>query len=103
MPPEVVEAVLGPRQGLFPGEVPRRHRVVEDETCAGDEVPAVGVEHAAVVAEVLKEAACRVMRDRIGAAPDDSGVPYGFERVLARLAAEAEGDFGSAPKAAATP
>jgi sugar phosphate isomerase/epimerase len=26
------------------------------------------------------------VRDRIGAAPDDSGVPYGFERVLARLA-----------------
>ncbi|MBU2667914.1 sugar phosphate isomerase/epimerase [Actinoplanes bogorensis] len=26
------------------------------------------------------------VRDRITAAPDDSGVPYGFERVLARLA-----------------
>jgi len=26
------------------------------------------------------------VRDRISAAPDDSGVPYGFERVLARLA-----------------
>lgn len=26
------------------------------------------------------------VRDRIAAAPDDSGVPYGFERVLARLA-----------------
>ncbi|MET8150801.1 sugar phosphate isomerase/epimerase [Actinoplanes sp. NPDC049668] len=26
------------------------------------------------------------VRDRINAAPDDSGVPYGFERVLARLA-----------------
>jgi sugar phosphate isomerase/epimerase len=26
------------------------------------------------------------VRDRIGAAPDDSGIPYGFERVLARLA-----------------
>jgi sugar phosphate isomerase/epimerase len=26
------------------------------------------------------------VRDRIGAAPDDTGVPYGFERVLARLA-----------------
>jgi sugar phosphate isomerase/epimerase len=26
------------------------------------------------------------VRDRIGAAPDDSGVPYGFERVLGRLA-----------------
>ena len=26
------------------------------------------------------------VRDRISAAPDDSGVPYGFERVLARIA-----------------
>jgi sugar phosphate isomerase/epimerase len=26
------------------------------------------------------------VRDRIAAAPDDSGIPYGFERVLARLA-----------------
>nr|WP_042180606.1 sugar phosphate isomerase/epimerase [Kibdelosporangium sp. MJ126-NF4]CEL14474.1 FIG01124897: hypothetical protein [Kibdelosporangium sp. MJ126-NF4]CTQ88839.1 FIG01124897: hypothetical protein [Kibdelosporangium sp. MJ126-NF4] len=26
------------------------------------------------------------VRDRIGAAPDNTGVPYGFERVLARLA-----------------
>jgi sugar phosphate isomerase/epimerase len=26
------------------------------------------------------------VRDRISAAPDDSGIPYGFERVLARLA-----------------
>jgi sugar phosphate isomerase/epimerase len=26
------------------------------------------------------------VRDRIAAAPDDSGVPYGFERVLARIA-----------------
>lgn len=26
------------------------------------------------------------VRDRIGAAPDDTGVPYGFERVLGRLA-----------------
>ena len=26
------------------------------------------------------------VRDRIAAAPDNSGVPYGFERVLARLA-----------------